>query len=274
MRFLLILLLPGLIYGGERLAFSGATTIQPVVEEIAPPYAQQNKLNLSIEGGGSDQGIKDVISGKTDIGMVNRPLTNEEKAYIEYTTIGYDATAFIIHKDNPIKGITRSQLIDIYTGKITNWHQLGGKNRAIVLISKKPDRGTMRIIEKETGLFHPLNPKNTDQRKRLSPNTWDSGSNNDAIVWVGGLYDGIGFVSAGSAIRNMQLGMPIKLLAYEGVIPNEKTIFDKSYPLVSELNLVYAKNNPKAKKFVSFVLTSKGQQAVSHNNFMRIDHGK
>lgn len=274
MKLSVLLLLPCLIYGGERLYFSGATTIQPVIEDIAPIYAQQNHFSLSIEGGGSDQGIKDVISGKTDIGMVNRPLNSEEKASLDYTTIGYDATAFIVHKSNPIKGITRQQLIDIYKSKITNWHQIGGNNKAIVLISKKPDRGTMRIIEKETGLFHPLNPKNSDETKKISHNTWDSGSNNDAIVWVGGLFDGIGFVSSGSAVSHIQLGMPIKILAYEGVIPNEKTIFDKSYPLVSELNLIYTKNNTKAKKFVSFILTSAGQQAVSHNNFMRIDHGK
>jgi phosphate transport system substrate-binding protein len=274
MRFTLLLIIPCLIYGAERFNFSGSTTIQPIIEDIAPSYAQQNHFKLSIEGGGSDQGIKDVISGITDIGMVNRPLTSEEKASLDYTTIGYDATAFIVHKSNPLKAITKAQLIDIYKGKITNWHQIGGNNRSIILISKKPDRGTMRIIEKETGLFHPLNPKNTDETKKLSRDTWDSGSNNDTIVWVGGLFDAIGFISSGSAVSNIGFGMPIKILAYEGVMPNEKTIFDKSYPLVSELNLIYTKNNPKAKKFISFILSSEGQQAVSHNNFMRIDHGK
>jgi phosphate transport system substrate-binding protein len=244
------------------------------MEYIAPSYAQQNNLTLSIEGGGSDQGIKNVIAGTTDIGMVNRPLTNEENTFLDYTTIGYDATAFIVHKSNPVKGITRQQLIDIYKGKITNWNQIGGNDAPIVLISKKLDRGTMRIIEKETGLFHPSNPKNTDETKMISRNTWDSGSNNDAIVWVGGLFDAIGFVSSGSADRSIQSKMPIKILAYEGVIPNEKTIFDKIYPLVSELNLIYTKNNPKAKKFVSFILSPTGQQAISHTNYIRIDHGK
>jgi len=274
MRFFLLLVLPCLIYGGERLAFSGATTIQPIMEYIAPYYAIENDYTLSIEGGGSDQGIKNVISGKSDIGMINRPLTNEEKASLDYTTIGYDATAFIVHKSNPVKGITRGQLIDIYKGKITNWSQIGGNNRPIILISKKCDRGTMRIIEEETGLFHPSNPKNNDETKKITRNTWDSGSNNDAIVWVGGLFDAIGFVSSGSAVSNIQAGMPIKILAYEGVIPNEQNIFNNRYPIVRELNLIYTKNNQKAKKFVAFILSETGQQAVSHANFIRIDHGK
>ena len=274
MRFFLLLFLPYFIYAGERLSFSGATTIQPIIEEIAPSYAKANNYALSIEGGGSDQGIKNVIAGTTDIGMVNRPLTNEEKSFLDYTTIGYDATAFIVHKSNPVKGITRQQLIDIYKGKISNWNQIGGNDAPIVLISKKLDRGIMRIIEKETGLFHPSNPKNTDETKMMSRNTWDSGSNNDAIVWVGGLFDAIGFVSSGSAEGSIQSKMPIKILAYDGVIPNEKTIFDKTYPIVSELNLIYTKNNPKAKKFVSFILSPTGQQAISHTNYIRIDHGK
>lgn len=274
MKFFLLLLLPCLMYGGERLAFSGATTIQPIIEYIAPYYAQENHLTLSIEGGGSDQGIKNVISGKSDIGMVNRPLTNEEKSSLDYTTIGYDATAFIVHKSNPVKGITKQQLIDIYRGKITNWNQLGGNDTPIVLISKKPDRGTMRIIEEETGLFHPSNPKNTDKTKKISQHTWDSGSNNDTIVWVGGLFDAIGFVSSGSAISKIQHGMPIKILAYEGVIPSEQTIFTKRYPIVRELNLIYTKNNSKAKKFASFILSSPGQQALTHTNHIRINHGK
>ncbi|MDD2950202.1 MAG: phosphate ABC transporter substrate-binding protein [Sulfuricurvum sp.] len=256
------------------MAFSGATTIQPIIEYIAPYYAIKNGYTLSIEGGGSDQGIKNVLSGKSDIGMVNRPLTNEEKASLDYTTIGYDATAFIVHKSNPVNGITRGQLIDIYKGKITNWSQIGGNNRPIILISKKPDRGTMRIIEEETGLFHPSNPKNNDETKKISRKTWDSGSNNDAIVWVGGLFDAIGFVSFGSAVSNIQDGMPIKILAYEGVMPSEQTIFSKRYPIVRELNIIYTKNNPKAKKFASFILSETGQQAVSHTNYIRIDHGK
>jgi len=90
----------------------------------------------------------------------------------------------------------------------------------------------------------------------------------------GGVFDAIGFVSAGSAVRDIQAGMPIKILAYEGVMPNEQTILNNRYPIIRELNLVYSKNSPKAKKFVSFILSSTGQKAVSHNNFMRVDHGK
>ena len=274
MRLFLLLFLPYLMYAGERLAFSGATTIQPIMEYIAPYYAIENDYTLSIEGGGSDQGIKNVISGKSDIGMINRPLTKEEKSSLDYTTIGYDATAFIVHKSNPVNGITRQQLIDMYKGKITNWNQIGGNNKPIVLISKKQDRGTMRIIEEETGLFHPSNPKNTNESKKITRNTWDSGSNNDAIVWVGGLFDAIGFVSSGSAERSIQSGMPIKILVYEGVMPNKQNIFNNRYPIVRELNLIYTKNNPKAKKFATFILSSTGQQAISHTNYIRIDHGK
>lgn len=270
----LVLLISFYLYGADKLLFSGSTTIQPIIEDLSPTFQQSYGISIMVEGGGSDNGIDKLKSAKTDISMVSRSLSEEEKKQFSFLTIGYDAVAIVVHKNNPIHSLSKAQLIDIYRGKITNWKEVGGLNRSIILISKKVDRGTMHVFEGATGIFHPDNPKNSNPFLKISSKAWESGANNDAIVWVGGLRDAIGFVSVGSVNHFKNTKMPIKIVSLDGIVPTEHSIRSKTYPISRELNLVYAKKTPLIQKLITFILTPKGQKFVEKNFFVKVENEK
>ena len=278
MKFILFLLMTltvsNLMGESKPLICLGATTIQPVIESVKARYSSENHIDILTAGGGSDLGVKNLSEGKINLAMVIRHLTPNELNTYAHTTIGYDAVALIVHKSNPIKALTKQQIIDIYRGKITRWNQIGGANKPIILISKQSNRGLLYLFEEGTGLFHPSNNANSNPAKKIASWAWDAGANNDNIVWTGGLPDAISYISLGTAKAHIANGMPIKILSIGGVYPSAQTITNHTYPMIGELTLVYRKNDREANKFAAFMLTEVAQQAVAKNKFNRIVHAK
>jgi len=254
----------------SRLIFRGATTIQPIIEQVATQYQNEKQTAFQITGGGSQEGIDSVLLGKVDIGMVNRDLKEDEKSKLSFVTIGYDSLAFIVNGSNPLTNITKETLTKIYKGEITNWKSLNGKDEPIILLNKKLGRGTLDIFEKYTGLFHPKNPKNTLKTNFIFDTPWEAGSNNDMLVWVGGLPNAIGFIPSGSTKSIVQKGIKIKILSLHGVLPTDKLVLNQTYPINLPLNLVYKKENSRAKEFVQWMFTEFPQSIVKKNNFIRV----
>lgn len=262
-----IVVVPNVMGETKPLISLGATTIQPIIESVKSSYTHKTGLNIVTQGGGSDLGIKNLSEGKINIAMVVRDLTPDEKSRFDYAVIGYDGVAMIVHKSNPIKNLSKQQLIDIYRGKIKNWDTLGGSKKSIILISKQSNRGLLYLFEQGTGLFHPSNNANSNPAKKIASWAWDAGSNNDNIVWTGGLPNAISYISLGSALSNIANGMPIKLISLDGIMPSTKTILNGTYPMIGKLTMVYRKNDSEAKHFVEFLLSEEGQKAVRKNKF-------
>lgn len=256
----------------KPLVFLGATTIQPIIETVQPDYLHDHGINIVTEGGGSDKGVQYLSEHKIDVAMINRFPSEEEKRRYASSVIGYDAVAIIVHKSNPIKALSKQQLTDIFSGKVTRWNRLGGSDKAIIPISKKPGRGTLYLFEKATGLQH--SSKHADPSKTIVSSAWEAGANNDNIVLVGGLPEAISYVSFGNAHNAIANGMPIKILPLDGVDPSEKSIHDHTYPIIGELTLLYHKNNERARQFITYILSEKGQRSVEQNKFSRVTHGK
>lgn len=255
---------------GSKLIFRGATTIQPIIEQVATQYQNEKQTAFQITGGGSQEGIDSVLLGKADIGMVSRDLKEDEKSKLSFVTIGYDSLAFIVNSSNPLTNITKETLIKIYKGEITNWKSLNGKDEPIILLNKKLGRGTLDIFEKYTGLFHPKNPKNTLKTNLIFDTPWEAGANNDMLVWVGGLPNAIGFISCGSSKHITKQGMKIRILSLDGVLPTDKLVLNQTYPIRRPLNLVYKKENSKVKEFIQWMFTQFPQSIVVKNNFIRV----
>jgi len=271
MRYLLIILLPfSFVYGDVVLNCVGSTTIQPIIEQVAQKYKEESGISIKTFGGGSQYAVDSLTTGKIEIGMVSRDLTPQEKSAISYVTIAYDTLAFLVNSDNPLKNISKKDLIEIYTGEVKNWQKLNGKNEKIHLLSKKLDRGTLNVFEHYTGLFHPQNPKNSDKSKMIDASAWEAGANNDMMVWVGGIPNSIGYISAGSASTISKHGLPIKILSLENINPSKENIKNQSYPIRRELNLVFLKTNKEAEKFALWMLEEYGQNSVEQNLFIRV----
>ncbi len=116
---------------------SGSNIVSSLIEEKIEKFEEENKdIKVKIDKSDSYEGIKDVVSGKVQIGMVSRDLTNEEKSngLIE-VEIAKKQVAIITNKDNKVNSLTFQQVKDIFLGKITNWSEVGGENSNIKVIS-------------------------------------------------------------------------------------------------------------------------------------------
>lgn len=265
-------LLIGLSLVHSSMAFaldiSGASTVQPVVEKLIPLFSEKGSEPIKLTGGGSGAGVKNAISGASQIGMVSRDLKDDEKTSLQNKVIAIDALAIIVNRSNPLSGLSKAQLIDLYTGKIENWKALGGPDRPVVRVTKEVGRSTLELFEHYTGLLS-ADRKQTD-KPLISKQSYVIGSNLESLTLVGGMPDAIGYVSVGTARAMAQAGMPIKIIPLEGIEPSDDAIKSKRYPIVRPLNLVYTKETPVVAAFLGLALSPKGQDVVKSLGFLPV----
>lgn len=256
------------IGAAHALDISGASTIQPVVEKLIPLYTQQGGEPVRLAAGGSSVGSRDAVSGKSQIGMISRELHDDEKAALKNTVIAIDALAIIVNKSNPVRGLTKAQLIDLYTGKIDNWKAVGGSDRPVVRISKEVGRSTLELFEHYTGLLSP--ERNQSDKPQISKQSRIIGSNMESLTLVGGMPGAIGYVSVGTARAMAQAGMPVKILTLDGIEPSDEAIKTKRYAIVRPLNLVYARPLPAVNAFLAVALSPQGQDVAKSLGFLPV----
>ncbi len=136
--------------GGASLQNVGSDTIVNLALAWAEAYtAEQPEVRISVTGGGSGTGIAALINGTIDIANASRRIKSEEVENAQANgidpvehVIARDAIAIVIHPDNPVDQLTIRQLSDIYSGVITNWSEVGGEDRPIVLLSRESNSGT------------------------------------------------------------------------------------------------------------------------------------
>lgn len=250
------------------LEISGASTVQPVVEKLIPLYTAQGGEAVKVSGGGSGAGIKNATAGTSQIGMVSRDLKDDEKAALQNKVIAIDALAIIVNQSNAVSGLSKAQLIDLYTGKIENWKDLGGPDRQVVRVTKEVGRSTLELFEHYTGLLSP--DRNKTDKPLISKQSYVIGSNMESLTLVGGMPGAIGYVSVGTARAMAQAGMPVKIVPLDGVEPGDDAIKAKRYPIVRPLNLVYAKETPAVTSFLALALSAQGQDVVKSLGFLPV----
>jgi phosphate transport system substrate-binding protein len=264
LALLVTVLLPAVPAGA--LDIVGASTIQPVIEQLQPLIEGATGEALRVRGGGSAAGAAAVMNGRADIGMVSRALHADEQVQLQHELIGHDALAIVANRANPLPGLSKAQLLDIYAGRLSNWQQLGGSDRPIVLVSKEVGRSTLELFEDYSGLRSPGRPAG-DAAPRISARAHIIGANLEALTLVGGLPGAIGYVSVGTARSLAATGMPVKILTLDGKEPNERNIADGSYPIIRELNLVFRQRTPQIEQLLALLRSAEGSAALRRNGF-------
>lgn len=132
-----------------KISLNGSTSMEKLVTALGEGFKEENP-NVTVESQftGSSSGIQALIDGTTDIGDSSRSLTAaEKKKGLVENIVAIDGIAISLNKKNKVDSITNAQLADIYTGKITNWKQLGGANEKIVVIGRESASGTRSAFE-------------------------------------------------------------------------------------------------------------------------------
>ena len=200
----------------------GSTSMEKVIGALSESYMAANKdVTVNYNPTGSGAGITAVQEGTCDIGLSSRALKDEEKAAgLKETVLAYDGIAIIVHPDNPVSDLSIEQIAKLYTGEITNWKDVGGKDAQVVLIGREAASGTRDGFESITGT-----KDKCQYRQELT-------STGDVITAVSQNPDAIGYASLAS-IKDS-----VKALNVDGVTPSEATVKDGSYKVQRPFVLV------------------------------------
>ena len=196
-------------------ATDGSTSMEKVIGALGEAFMEANPdTTFTYNPTGSGSGIQAVQEGRCDIGLSSRALKDAEKeAGLTETVLAYDGIAMIVNPANPVEDLSLEQIADIYTGKITNWSEVGGNDSQIVLIGRETGSGTRGGFEEIVGVVDAC-----QYRQELS-------STGDVITTVAQNPDAIGYASL-AAVKDT-----VKALKVAGVTPTEATVKDGTYTI-------------------------------------------
>ena len=244
--------------GTVTITVSGSTSVGPLMEKIAEKYEEENSnISIEINQTGSSAGIKDAMDGISQIGMSSRDLKDEEAAKVKATVLAYDGVAVITNTGNSVKELTIGQIRDIFTGKITNWSEVGGSNAPIVVVSREAGSGTRTAFEE--GVEY--------SEEELVKDAIISKGNGDVKTTVSTNENAIGFVSfeyVDDAISSINVN---------GIEPTAANVKAGSYalsrPFLAVTNEQYITED--SQKLIDYITSEEGQQIVEDNKLITID---
>lgn len=245
---------------GGSITVNGSTSVQPLAEELAKAFKEKNPdATIDIQGGGSGVGIKSAADGVADIGMSSRDLKPEEKSLKEFK-IAVDGIAVIVNPTNEIQGLSMEQILKIYTGEITDWKEVGGKEGKITVVTREEGSGTRGAFIELTKV------ESKSEGDRTVASAITQGSTGAVITTVAGDPNAIGYASFGSAKENTD----IKLISVDGKTCTEENIYAGEYKISRPfLMLTQAEPTGLAKAFLDFILSEEGQTVVSGHNYLK-----
>jgi phosphate transport system substrate-binding protein len=255
----------GAAVAGEAgsIVVDGSTTVGPIAKAFAEYYMGKHQgVNITVSESGSGNGAKSLINAACDVATMSRPMKNSEKKAaqdagvmaIEHV-VALDGLAVIVHPSNPRGDMTVDQIRDIFTGKISNWKELGGRDQKIVVISRDTNSGTYESF-------------------------------NTLVMKEAKLKGGAEYVGSGGAIRQRVMSTEaaigyvglaftegVKTLQVNGIAPTTETVIAKTYPIARELYL-YTNGRPKEGTalydFVNLSRTTEGKKIIEDTGFVPV----
>lgn len=255
----------------QTLSIKGSDTMVHLVSSWTEEFMKAHaEVDISVTGGGSGTGIAALINGTTDICAASRGMQEKERKLAEANKVSpveipvaRDGIVLIVHPKNPVNSLTIDQLRRIYTGKISNWKEVGGLDTPILLLSRESSSGTFVFFQE-----HVLNKEDFSSSARLLPGT-------SALVQsVAADRGAIAYVGLGFAAEAKGTAKTLGIQA-EGqpspVIPSEETVRSGAYA-VSRPLFFYTNGAPKgtAKQLIDFCLSPAGQKIVRETGYVPV----
>jgi len=263
-------------------AASATTSINNIgsdtIVNLALAWAEQYQtdhpdVRISVTGGGSGTGIASLVNGTVDIANASRKIKDEEIKQAEANginpvefTIARDAIAVIVNPENPVSQLTLQQISDIYSGKISNWSEIGGDDRPIVRLSRETNSGT-HVYFLETVLR--LGQK--DNKTLFSTNTLLLPSSEGIINEVRSNPNAIGYDGLGYVPKDLKVIAIANETGGNYVLPSVTTVNDKTYAVARDLYM-YTAGAPTGaiKTYLDWIVSDSAQEIVTKLGFVPI----
>jgi phosphate transport system substrate-binding protein len=244
---------------GKKLVLDGSTTVGPLAKAFASYYTKTTGVEVTVSESGSGNGAKSLINKTCDIADMSRPMKQNELEAAKsqgvnpvQNIVALDGLAIIVHPSNRVKGLSRAQIRDIYTGKVTNWSQVGGPKAPIVVIQRESNSGTQdsfrELVMGEEKVFEKAETQ---------------ASNGAVKSRVASTPNAIGFIGLAFVNRS------VKAVAVDGIRPEVSTVKNGTYPVHRKL-FMYTNGQPKGdiKKFIDLSKTAAGKRMITEIGFV------
>ena len=256
----------------KTIQIKGSDTMVNLGQSWAETFMEKNKdVSIAVTGGGSGTGIAAILSGTCDIAQSSRDLTEEEKTKaatqgtpIKEKPVAYDGIAIVVNAANPVSKLTTAQLADIFSGKIKNWKEVGGKDLAVLILSRERNSGTHVFF-----LEHIVRRGNAKGPEEFAPAALMMPSSQAIVTEIQGSEAAIGYVGLGyvsNAIKVIEVG---KTAEGPFMIPTIEDVLNNQYAIARPLFfLTRGEVSEPIKKFMEFAVGPEGQQIVETLDFV------
>jgi len=229
------------------LSMNGSTSMEKVIKAVNGAFMEKNKgvtVNLNLTGSGT--GIQEASEGKCDIGNSSRKLKDEEAEKLDATVVGLDGIALVVNPANKLEDITLRDLAKVYSGEITNWKELGGDDKSIVVIGREDGSGTRDGFESIVM---------GDKEPKYAQELESTGSVINAVATTDGA---IGYASLANVDET------VKALKIGGVEATEENVKSGAYEVQRPFICATLKgsDNKLVKAYLDFILSEEGQALV------------
>ena len=240
----------------SKITISGSTSVGPTMEVLAQEYEKNNDVKIEVQQVGSSAGIKNTIDGTSNLGMSSRDLKYEEAQSLDETQIAIDGIAVVTNTENKVSDLTMDQVKDIFTGKITNWKEVGGEDAQIVVVSREEGSGTRDGFQEIVGF----------ESDALTKDAQICDGSGNVKSTVEGNKNSIGYISFG------YLDKTLNDLKINGVKANDDNVVANKYPISRPFLVVNKKDSltDEAKGFIDFIMSDEGQNIVSKEGFIKV----
>ncbi len=256
---------------GEKksLTIKGSDTMVHLVSNWAEAFMKVHPdVNISVTGGGSGTGIAALLNGSTDMCMASRKIKGKEIKFAEKKgitptefVVARDGISVVVNPKNPVNVLSINQIGAIYTGEYTNWNQVGGPDKKVVVLSRESSSGTYVFFQE-----HVLKKQDYTPKARLMPANASIVQSVSDDQWTIG-YVGLGYaLGAKGKIKTLGVKAADSLMA---VYPSEKTVSSGKYAIARPLQF-YTNGEPNdlIQSFLDFADSKVGQEIVRKTGFV------
>lgn len=250
----------------------GATALYPLYAAFVQATYPQKEYNLresEVRGGTTPQAYERLISGEVDLIFCAQPSKEQiedaasKGKVFKMTSIGREAFVFFVNKKNPVNEISSAQIRDIYSGKITNWKELGGEDDAIRAFQRPEGSGSQTMLRHIMGnqpLMMPIQENRVGGMGEIVERTSVYKNFNNAIGYSFLLF-------ATRMVQNDE----IKLLKVDAIYPDKKSIENNTYPFTGDFYAITTDTqNKNVEKLIKWILSPQGQYLVEETGYTPI----
>lgn len=245
------------------LSVTGSTTVLPIAQLVAEVFMAENfAADIQVSGGGSSVGIQAVGERIAGIGMASRDLSDAEREkYPDLVghTVAIDGIAVVVNPQNSVEQLTLDQIRGIYNGTYTNWNQVGGSNRQIVVVGRDSASGTREYFQEAVM-----------QKEDFVGTQLEKNSNGAVAQTIAQTPGAVGYVGLGyldDTLKPLSVGVNT-----DAVLPTIENVKAGTYPISREV-FMFTKGEATglAKAYIDFIVSPDGQAIAEGEGFVRVD---